>query len=85
MLEHTYKNAVLAAKNLVQMKNNGNFVYAVKDGEVILKPVQILAEDGGSFILKNDFSNGESLITQDIEPQLLGQKVQIQNQPQKEE
>ncbi len=85
LLEHTYKNAVLAAKNLVQMKNNGNFVYAVKDGEVILKPVQILAEDGGSFILKNDFSNGESLITQDIEPQLLGQKVQIQNQPQKEE
>ena len=85
LLEHTYKNAVLAAKNLVQMKNNGNFVYAVKDGEVILKPVQILAEDGGSFILKNDFSNGEGLITQDIEPQLLGQKVQIQNQPQKEE
>lgn len=85
LLEHTYKNAVLTAKNLVQMKNNGNFVYAVKDGEVILKPVQILAEDGGSFILKNDFSNGESLITQDIEPQLLGQKVQIQNQPQKEE
>ena len=52
----------------------------MKNDKVVLKPVDILADNGESVILKNNFIQGESLITQEIEPHLLGQKVLIKNQ-----
>ncbi len=85
LLEHTYKNVVAVAKNLVQLKDGGNFVYAVQNGTVVLLPVQIEAEKDDVFLLKNNFKADELLIVQEIEAQLAGQKVQVQNQSQKEQ
>lgn len=80
LLEHTYKNVVSVSGKLIQKKNNISYLYVVKNDKVVLKPVDILADNGESVILKNNFIQGESLITQEIEPHLVGQKVLIKNQ-----
>lgn len=79
LLEHTYKNAVLISKDLVQLQDNGYFVYAVQDNAVAQLPVQIEAEKGNDFVAKNTFKTNTWLITQETEPSLIGQKVQVQN------
>lgn len=84
LLEHTYKNVVAVAKNLVQLKDGSNFVYTVQNGTVVLLPVQIEAEKDDVFLLKNNFKVDELLIVQEIDASLTGQKVRVQNQSQKE-
>lgn len=84
LLEHTYKNATLISKDLVQLKDNGYFVYAVQDNTVAQLPVDVEAEKGNDFVVKNTFKTNTWLITQEIEPSLIGQKVKIKN-VQKEE
>lgn len=79
LLEHTYKNAALISKDLVQLKDNGYFVYVVQDNTVAQLSVDIEAEKGNDFVVKNIFKTNTWLITQKIEPSLIGQKVKIKN------
>ena len=61
------------------MKDNGYFVYVVQDNTVVQLSVDIEAEKGNDFVVKNTFKTNTWLITQEIEPSLIGQKVKIKN------
>lgn len=78
-LEHIYKNVVVISKDIVLLKNDGNYVYAVKDGVLSLIPVKILAEKENDFIVQNTFEADEQLVAQNVEANLLGKKVQTEN------
>ncbi len=78
-LEHMYKNVVAIAKDRVLLKNDGDYVYAVKENVLSLIPVKILAEKENNFILQNTFNADEQLVMQDVETNMLGKKFQLEN------
>ena len=79
LLEHTYKNVLLLPKNLVQTKNDGYTVYVLKNKIIAEKTIKVITEKDGDYVVKNDFGTGEMLITQEIEPRLLGQKAEVES------
>lgn len=62
----TFKNSVSVNKNLVRMQPEGYFVNIGRDGKIIRENVQILAEKGNQYIVKNTFMNGDCIITDEI-------------------
>ena len=78
-LEHTYKKVFLLPKNLLQMQSDGNYAYGVKDGKVTLFKVSVIAEQGDNYLLENTLQKDEFILSQEIEPRLMGQKVKITN------
>lgn len=75
MVEKNYDNAVVIDKPLLVVKNDGNYVYVIKNGVLELKKVEILTENDSSYILANNFSKKEKLVTQAVESYQIGQKV----------
>lgn len=75
MVEKNYDNAVVIDKPLLMVKNDGNYVYVIKKGVLALKKVEILTENDNSYILANNFSKKEKLVTQAVESYQVGQKV----------
>lgn len=76
-LEHVYKKVFLLPKNLLYMQNDGNYAYGVKDGKVALLKVEIIAEQGDNYLLENNLQKDEFILSEEIEPSLVGQKVKI--------
>ena len=48
-------------------------------GKLKLKKVKVLTENDASYILENNFSKKEQLVTQAVESYLIGQKVIAKN------
>ena len=67
----------LLPKNLLYMQNDGNYAYGVKDGKVALLKVEIIAEQGDNYLLENNLQKDEFILSEEIEPSLVGQKVKI--------
>ncbi len=65
LVEKQYRGIVLP-KDLVSLQPDGNFVY-VAEGDIVRKHhAEILSEYGNSYILKNNFSSREKLVTDKI-------------------
>ena len=75
LVEKNYDDAVVIDKPLLMAKNDGDYVYIVKKGELKLKKVKVLTENDSSYVLENNFAKNEQLVTQNVESYMLGQKV----------
>lgn len=75
MVEKNYDNAVVIDKPLLMVKNDGNYVYVIKNGVLALKKVEVLTENDNSYVLANNFKKKEKLVTQAVESYQIGQKV----------
>ena len=75
--EKQYKNIVLIPKNLLQMRPNGDYVYTVIDDILQLHKVDLLTEYDNKAVVKNNFKPQEFIVAEAVEPNLLGQRVQI--------
>lgn len=77
LLEHSYKNVFLLSKSLVHTKNNGYFVYVLKNKIITEKIIKVITEKDGNYVVENDFSPTEMLITQEVEPYLVGKEAEL--------
>lgn len=77
LLEHSYKNVFLLSKSLVHAKNNGHFVYVLKNKIITEKIIKVITEKDGNYVVENDFSPTEMLITQEVEPYLVGKEAEL--------
>lgn len=75
LVEQPYDNAVVIDKSLLISRDNGKYVYVVDKDKLKLKKVTVLTENDSSYILANNFSKREQLVTQSVESYLVGQKV----------
>ena len=64
IVEKTLKNTVLIEKKLLIMAPDGNFVYVIRNGKAALHKVNIEADEDAYYIVRNDFSAGDMLITE---------------------
>lgn len=58
----TFKNIVLINKDLIQMKNTGNFVTIYRNGQFLNIPIQIITDLNTSYAVKNTFQKHDLLI-----------------------
>lgn len=66
LLEKNVKDAVLVRQNYVVLAPDGNYVYTVKDNQLLKTPVTILDEQNGNYVLANRFAKGEYLVTDKV-------------------
>ncbi len=85
LLERQYKNVVLLAKNLVQLKEDGSYVYTITNGVITITPVTVITEQGDNYVIENTFAAGDIVITDNLEPNQVGQKAEMKNISTKEE
>ena len=64
IVEKTLKNTVSVEKKLLYMQPDGNFVYVIRNGRATLQKVNIEADEGSSYIVRNDFSDGDMLVNE---------------------
>lgn len=79
MVEKKYDDVVVIDKPLLVAKDDGKYVYVVDKEKLKLKKVKVLTENDASYILENNFSKKEQLVTQAVESYLIGQKVIAKN------
>lgn len=77
ILEKSYSNSVLIAKDKIIFRQDGNYIYVVKKGIMELKKINILAQKDNNYIIKNDFEKEEFIVKGAVEEGLLGKKVNI--------
>ncbi len=75
LLEKTIKDAILLAKDNVILENDGNFVYVIRKGVLNKVPVEILSAENNNFILKNVFEKNDEIVTDQVFPEYLNEKV----------
>lgn len=75
MVEEIYENAISIEKNLVSAQEDGKSVYVLQNGTIKKKFVDVLSENENHYILRNNFTPDEMLITQKIEPRYAGHKA----------
>jgi len=63
---HTIQNSFAISKNHIQMTDKGYFISIGRDNHILHLPVQILAEKGDTYIIKNDFNAGDLLVTDNV-------------------
>lgn len=56
------KNAISINKNIVEMRENGNFIKIVRNNKIISKPITILSEQENTYIIENNFSPNDLII-----------------------
>ena len=77
ILEKIYLNSILIAKDKIVFKQDGNYIYVVRKGILKLKKINILAQKGNDYIIKNNFEKEEFIVKGTVEEDLLEQKVDI--------
>jgi len=58
----TFKDGVLIDKNILIMRDNGNFVIVYRNNIPVEIPVQIISETDNFYVLKNNFNKDDLLI-----------------------
>jgi len=71
----TIKDAVYIQKGLVQMKEDGDFVYVIRDGRLALQQVEILGSSGGKYIIRGNFLPTDKILKELVQSVALGTKV----------
>jgi len=65
-ISETFKDSVFIDRNLVKMEADGNYLPIGRNGQIIIEPVQILAEKENKYILRNSFKPNDVIILDDI-------------------
>ncbi|WP_291270760.1 MdtA/MuxA family multidrug efflux RND transporter periplasmic adaptor subunit [Geothrix sp.] len=82
LLVDTLRGVVIVPTEAVQRSPQGSFVYVVKtDSTVEMRPVEILATDGGETALKKGLTGGETVVTDGIEKLRPGSKIALPKPP----
>lgn len=79
LLEKTYDDVWLLPKFEVLLQPDGDFIYAVNKDILERRKIDILGEYENQYVAKNDFSADEFWVSQDVDENMLNQKVSIKN------
>lgn len=79
LLEKTYDDVWLLPKFEVLLQPDGDFIYAVNKDILERRKINILGEYENQYVAKNDFSADEFWVAQDVDDNMLNQKVSIKN------
>lgn len=71
----TFKNSVSLDKNIIKMNPDGYFLTIARQDKIIQQPINILAEDGNKFVIKNTFQKNDMLVLDDINAVDAGKKI----------
>lgn len=82
LIDRTYNDAVLIEKNLLQMKEDGNYVYTALDGILTLHKLEVIGDYEQKTAAVNNFKAGEVLILDDVDERYVGHKINIEQQNQ---
>ena len=77
MVGKTYPNAVLVKKNLVTQEEKGSYVYLINGSKLEKAKINILGEKGDSYVLQNNFKNGDYLVLDKVSPQIASTKIKV--------
>ena len=61
------------------LQPDGDFIYAVNKDILERRKIDILGEYENQYVAKNDFSADEFWVAQDVDDNMLNQKVSIKN------
>ena len=78
LVDRPYENVILIEKNLLQMKENGNYVYTALNDVLTLHKLEILGEYNNKTAVINNFEKGETLIIDNVDERLVGHKINLQ-------
>ena len=66
IVEKELKDVILIDKKLVALKENGSFVFVVRDDEIKSVKVDILGNDNENYVIRNNFEKGDLLLLEDV-------------------
>lgn len=58
----TFKDSVLIDKDLINMRNNGNFIMIYRNSQPIEVPIQIISDADNAYVIKNTFNKDDLII-----------------------
>jgi hypothetical protein len=76
-LERTFDNVILLPKEDVSMHPDGDYIYAIDNGILQQRKVNVLGEYNNRYALQNNFTADEYLPAEEVDERLLGQKVAV--------
>lgn len=79
LLEKTYSDVWLIPKSRVLLQPDGDFIYVVNNNILQTRKVDIIGEYQNQYVAKNDFSANEFWVAEDVDLNLLNQKVTIKS------
>lgn len=79
LLEKTYSDVWLIPKSRVLLQPDGDFIYVVNNNILQTRKVDIIGEYQNQYVAKNDFSANEFWVAEDVDLNLLNQKVTLKN------
>ena len=79
LLEKTYDNVWLIPKSEVLLQPDGDFIYAVQNNILQTRKVDIIGEHENQYVAKDDFSADEFWVTEDVNENMLNQKVTVKS------
>lgn len=75
LLEQEYNGVILIAKPQVIMKQDGDYIYTVLNGNLQLHKLHIFGENDNKFVVENNFAENEYIVEDIPEAQTIGEKV----------
>lgn len=81
LVEKNYENALLVAKDIVDMQEDGYYIYVIEDEKIKLHKLAILDEKDSNYVVANNFAPNVLLPTEILSQEMLGLRVspQIKN------
>ena len=61
-----FKNALTLPKSIVDLEENGNFIYLIRNDVVSKAQIEILASKDDSFIVKNTLQKDDKIILEQV-------------------
>ena len=77
LLEKTYPDVWLVPKSNVLLQPDGDFIYVVNHNILQTRKINILGEHENQYVAKADFLPDEFWVTEDVNANLLNQKVTV--------
>lgn len=71
----TFKNSVILDKNLIEMREDGDFLTISRQNKILQQPVSILSEDENKFIIKNTFQKDDMIVLDNVTKASNGEKI----------
>ncbi len=79
LLEKTFENVWLVPKSNVLLQPDGDFIYVVNHNILQTRQIDILGEYENQYVAKDDFLPDEFWVTEDVDANLLNQKVGVKS------
>ncbi len=77
LLEKHYQNVILIPQNLVQLEEKAAYAYVVKNNILERRKIEILSVSANNYVIKNDFTPNDYLVTEPIGRAQTGGRVEM--------